>query len=114
MMWARREALEALVRLTGPMMPHVAEELWQMLGHETLLAETSWPVADVALTRDDSVKVAVQVNGKMRGTIELPRDAAQAEAEAMALSLPTVAAAIAGKAPRKVIVVPNRIINVVV
>ncbi len=114
MLWARREALEALVRLTGPMMPHLAEELWHMLGHESLLAETPWPVADAALTRDDSVKVAVQVNGKMRGTIELPRDAAQAEAEAVALSLPTVAAAMAGKPPRKVIVVPNRIINVVV
>ncbi len=114
MLWARREALEALVRLTGPMMPHVAEELWQMLGHDRLLAETPWPVAEAALTRDDSVKVAVQVNGKMRGTVELPRDAVQADAEAMALSLPTVAAAMAGKPPRKVIVVPNRIINVVV
>ena len=85
-----------------------------MLGHETLLAETAWPVADPALTRDDSVKVAVQVNGKMRGTIELPRDAAKDEAESRALGLPTVAAAMAGKPARKVIIVPNRIINVVV
>ena len=113
MIWARREALEALVRLTGPMMPHVAEELWLMLGHETLLAETPWPAADVTLTRDDTVQVAVQVNGKMRGTIELPRDAAKDLAEARALALPTVAAAMAGQPPRKVIVVPNRIINVV-
>ena len=114
MMWARREALEALVRLTGPMMPHLAEELWSLLGHKTLLAETAWPLADAALTRDDSVTVAVQVNGKMRGTLELPRDFAKEEAEARAVALPTVAAALGGKPLRKVIVVPNRIINLVI
>lgn len=85
-----------------------------MLGHDRLLAETPWPLADAALTRDDSVTVAVQVNGKMRGTVDLPRDAAKEEAETRALALPTVAAAMGGKPARKVIIVPNRIINVVV
>lgn len=85
-----------------------------MLGHKTLLAETPWPVADAALTLENSVTVGVQVNGKMRGTVELPRDAAQDEAETRALALPTVVAAMAGKPARKVIVVPNRVINVVV
>ncbi|HEY4134767.1 MAG TPA: leucine--tRNA ligase [Alphaproteobacteria bacterium] len=112
--WARREALETMAQLIGPMMPHLAEEMWTMLGHETLLAETAWPAADAALTQDNSVTVGVQVNGKLRGTLELPRDLAQAEAEKLAVALPTVAAAMDGKPARKVIVVPNRVINVVV
>jgi leucyl-tRNA synthetase len=112
--WARREGLEALVRLSEPMMPHLAEELWARLGHKTMLAASTWPEADPALVRDETVKVAVQVNGKLRGTIELPRDAEQAAAEQAALALAPVTAALAGKTVRKVVVVPNRIVNVVV
>ena len=95
-------------------MPHLAEELWQLLGHQTLLADERWPQADPALIVEDSVTVAVQVNGKLRATIELPRDADQAEAEAAALAHPQVQRAMEGKRARKVIVVPNRIVNVVV
>ena len=110
---ARREALETLVLLIGPAMPHLAEELWQRLGHGTLLAETAWPVADPKLVIDDVATVAVQVNGKLRATIELPRDCDKAEAERAALAEPAVVKALDGKPPKKVIVVPNRIVNVV-
>jgi leucyl-tRNA synthetase len=109
-----REGYEAVVLLLGPITPHLAEALWRELGHAEPVAETRWPEAVPALTVDDMVTVAVQVNGKLRGTIELPRDADRAEAEAAALALPAVARISEGKRPRKVIVVPNRIVNVVV
>jgi leucyl-tRNA synthetase len=111
---ARREALETMARLLAPMMPHLAEELWRHLGHSSLLADLPWPEADPALTRDEAVTVAVQVNGKLRATLSLPRDVANDEAEQAALADQGVQRAMAGKAARKVIVVPNRIINVVV
>ena len=69
-----REGLETLARLLGPMMPHLAEEMWQTLGGEGLLADQPWPVADPQLTRDEQVTIAIQVNGKLRGTLEIPRD----------------------------------------
>jgi leucyl-tRNA synthetase len=110
---ARREALDALVLLIGPMMPHLAEELWRLLGHAKLVVEMDWPLADPALTVDDTVTVAVQVNGKLRATLHLPRDMDKGAAEEAALGDPAVQKALDGKAVKKVIVVPNRIINVV-
>jgi leucyl-tRNA synthetase len=112
--WALREALEIFVRLIGPMTPHLAEELWQALGRPTLLADSPWPQPDSALLVDDMVTVAVQANGKLRGTIDLPKDAPKDVAEKAALALPEIVRALAGKAPKRVIVVPNRIVNVVV
>jgi leucyl-tRNA synthetase len=109
-----RFGIEIATRLLGPMMPHLAEELWSGLGHQTLLVDQPWPKADPALVADETITVAVQVNGKLRGTVELPRDADQATAEAAALALEAVQRLLAGKKPRKVIVVPNRIVNVVV
>jgi leucyl-tRNA synthetase len=112
--WALRESLEALTQLIGPMTPHIAEEMWQILGHKTSLSETAWPKADPLLVVDDNVKIAVQVNGKLRGTIELARDTGEDDARAAALALPAVTKLVAERSVRQVIVVPNRIINVVV
>jgi leucyl-tRNA synthetase len=112
--WVLREGLEAAARLIGPMMPHLAEELWLELGHAVPLAETAWPDADPALLVEDSVTVAVQVNGKLRATIDLPKDAPNQLAEQTALAHPQVISAMSGKPPRKVVVVANRIVNVVV
>jgi leucyl-tRNA synthetase len=110
---ARREALEALVLLSAPMMPHLAESCWQALGHQRLVAETAWPKHDPALTVSDSVTVPIQVNGKRRGEIVMPKNADSKDVEAAALKDEAVVRALEGKAPKKVIVVPNRIVNIV-
>jgi leucyl-tRNA synthetase len=108
-----REGLETLTRLLGPMMPHLAEEMWQTLGGEGLLVDQPWPVADPQLTQDEQVTIAVQVNGKLRGTLEIPRNMDKAAVENAALELPQVLRWLEGRPPRKVIVVPNRIVNIV-
>jgi len=110
---ALREGLETVTLLIGPMMPHLAEELWRMLGHDALVANSAWPVANESLLVQDTVKLAVQVRGKMRGMVEIPADADQATAEQAALALPTVTAALDGDEVKKIIYVPNRIINVI-
>ena len=111
---ALAEARAALVRMIGPMMPHLAEELWRALGHDTLLADEPWPVAEDAWLAHDTVTIAVQVMGKLRDTIEVAKDLDRSEVEAKALASEKVQRAIAGGAIKKVIVVPNRIVNVVV
>ena len=110
---ARREALETLVLLSAPMMPHLAEECWRTLGHELLVAETAWPKADLALIKRDTITIAVQVNGKRRGEIEITREAEEDRVKELALALDTVQRALNGKSPKRVIVVPGRIVNVV-
>jgi leucyl-tRNA synthetase len=112
--WALRETLEIFVRLIGPMTPHLAEELWQALGHTGLLADAGWPAIEDALLVDDTVTVAVQLNGKLRGTIQLAKDGPKDVAEQTALALPEIVRGLNGQTPRRVIVVPNRIVNVVV
>jgi len=109
----RREALETLVLLCAPMMPHLAEECWKALGHAELAAETPWPRHDPALTASDTVTMPVQVNGKRRGEIVIAKGAGNATVEAAALQDEGVIRALEGKAPKKVIVVPNRIVNIV-
>ena len=111
---ARRFGIETLTRLIYPMAPHIAEEMWQALGHDTMLAVTAWPEADPALLTEDSIEIGVQVNGKLRDTVSLPRDAEEDEARATALASAGVIRYLEGREPRKVIVVKNRIINVVV
>ena len=112
--WVRRDAMETVVKLIGPMMPHIAEELWQFLGNEGLVATAPWPIADEALAAEDTVTIAVQVGGKLRATLEVGRDTAPESLEDAALADENVQKAIAGKTVRKVIVIPNRIVNVVV
>lgn len=112
--WVLRQGLEALICLIGPMTPHLAEEAWATLGHDRLLADTPWPLAKQELLTDDTLTIGVQVNGKLRGTIELPVDCDRDIAQQQALELPNVISAMAGKPARKIIVVPNRIVNVVI
>ena len=109
----RREAAEALVLLTAPMMPHLAEACWQALGHTSLAAETPWPKHDPALLKSDSVTIAVQVNGKRRGEVTVAADADSKSVEVAALALEGVVRALDGAVPKKVIVVPGRIVNIV-
>jgi leucyl-tRNA synthetase len=111
--WVYGRALVTLIVLIGPMMPHIAEELWAILGRPGLLCEQAWPVADPAQIVDETVTIAIQVNGKLRSTLDLPRDLDSKQAEAAALAEPAVEKALAGRPVRKVVVVPNRIINVV-
>ncbi|MEX0921344.1 MAG: class I tRNA ligase family protein, partial [Rhodovibrionaceae bacterium] len=111
--WALREAMEILARLVGPMMPHLAEEMWRSLGHEDMLVAQAWPEAETELVREDRVTVAVQVNGKLRATLELPRDCEEQTARDSALADEAVQRALAEKEIRKVIVVPNRVVNIV-
>ncbi|MGB2333838.1 MAG: class I tRNA ligase family protein, partial [Candidatus Puniceispirillaceae bacterium] len=110
---AKRFAIETLAQLLSPLAPHLAEDMWQTLGHETLLAQSSWPEADDALARDDEIEIGVQVNGKLRDTIKLERDCPNDVAESLALASASVQRYLDGKTPKKVIVVQNRIINVV-
>ncbi|MFQ5974617.1 MAG: class I tRNA ligase family protein, partial [Alphaproteobacteria bacterium] len=112
--WVVREALESLIRLLAPMMPHLAEELWERLGHRVLLVDTAWPEADPLLLVEEEVTYAVQVNGKLRATIVAPVGTGEQNAIDAAKSHPTVAAAIAGRDVRRTVFVPNRLVNFVV
>jgi len=94
-------------------MPHLAESCWQALGHDTMLIDQRWPVADAALVRQDTITIAVQVDGKRRGEIAIPHDAAEADVKSAALALDGVVRALDGRSPRRVIVVPGRIVNIV-
>ncbi|MGC6484303.1 MAG: class I tRNA ligase family protein, partial [Candidatus Puniceispirillales bacterium] len=112
--WARRFALETLTRLLAPIAPHIAEEMWENLGHDAMVATLDWPQADPAWLTRETIDIAVQVNGKLRGTIALAPDSDKAVAEEMALALPAVQKILDGGTLKKVIVIPNRIVNVVV
>lgn len=111
--WALTEALDILVCLINPMTPHLAEELWELLGHDQMLTQSPWPTADETLLRADTIQIGVQVNGKVRATITLAADADKATAEQEALAAAGVQRAIEGLNVRKVIVVPGKIVNVV-
>ena len=109
-----RETLETLVLLMSPFTPHVAEEMWQRLGHTESLVAQPWPVADAEAAREDAVELAVQVNGKVRGRITVPREAAEAEIRRLALEEPKVREHLDGKQVLKAVVVPGRLVSLVV
>jgi len=111
--WALRESFEILIKLFNPMMPHLAEELWSQLGHDTLLTDEPWPTADESLLTTDTVTIGVQVNGKMRGTIEIAPDSTEDTAREAALAQDNVQRAMDGMQIRKFIYVPGKIVNVV-
>ena len=102
-----------MVLLFSPMMPHLAEECWAALGKSGLIAEAPWPKVEEPLLVEDTVTLPVQVNGKKRAEVTVARNATSAEIEAAVLQLEEVRRALEGKTPRKVIVVPQRIVNVV-
>ncbi|HEY4122708.1 MAG TPA: leucine--tRNA ligase [Byssovorax sp.] len=109
-----REGVEALTQLVAPFAPHVAEEVWMKLGHEGSLARHPWPTFDEALCIDDEDELAVQVNGKVRGHVKLARGADEATARAAAFAADAIAPLVTGKAVKKFVYVPKKIINIVV
>ena len=111
--WAVQEASVILAQLFAPMMPHLAEECWQVLGQSGLISEADWPQIERDLLVEDTVTLVVQVNGKKRGDVTVPRGAQNPEIEAAVLALDAVKSVLGGKPVRKVIVVPMRIVNVV-
>ncbi|WP_170439755.1 leucine--tRNA ligase [Ruegeria arenilitoris] len=111
---AKRQAAKSLAQLMSPMTPHLSEELWQMLGGDGLVALAPWPVADESMLVDDTVTLPIQINGKRRAEISVAKDLDKTQVERIALSTEAVQKALDGAAPKKVIVVPGRIVNVVV
>ena len=111
--WAVREAAEIMVRLFNPMMPHLAEECWAALGHKSLVATEAWPKVEAELLVENTITLPIQINGKKKADITVARDAKAPEIEAAVLALDAVKKALDGKSPKKVIVVPQRIVNVV-
>jgi leucyl-tRNA synthetase len=109
----RSEAIRALILLIAPMAPHLAEECWALLGEQGIIADAAWPSFEPALLIEDQVTLAVQVNGKLRDTLTAPRGLPKEEAEALALGSDKVQRQLNGAAPRKVIVVPDRLVNIV-
>ncbi len=106
--------VEMLARLLAPVTPHLAEEVWATLGHEQTIFDERWPEFDEAKAREDFVIVAVQINGKLRDTFSVMRDAPQEELMRLALDLEKVKPHVDGKQVVKTIVVPNKIVNIVV
>ncbi|MBJ7577180.1 leucine--tRNA ligase [Devosia sp. MC532] len=111
---ALNEGTRSLIQLISPMMPHLAETCWDVIGAEGLVADALWPEVDAKLLVDDEVTMPIQINGKRRGELVVAKGTAAAEVEAQALALEAVTKALEGKTPKKIVVVPDRIINIVV
>jgi len=111
---ALQQGVERLIQLVAPMMPHLAETCWEALGKAGLVADAPWPDVDPALLVDDTVTLPIQINGKRRGEITVAKGTPSAEVEALVLSLPEIIRILDGNAPKKIVIVPDRIVNVVV
>jgi leucyl-tRNA synthetase len=111
--YAFREAGDILIQIVAPMMPHLAEECWHALGHDSLVGRQPWPVADHALVVEDTITIPVQINGRKRADLTIAREAPPPEVEKAALALEAVQRALEGRPVRKIVVVPQRIVNVV-
>jgi leucyl-tRNA synthetase len=111
---ALREAVGILIRIVAPMTPHLAEECWREIGGEGLVATSAWPAYADSLVAENEVTLPVQINGKKRADLTIARDADQSAVEAAVLALEAVQTALGGQKPKKIIVVPQRIVNVVV
>jgi leucyl-tRNA synthetase len=110
---SHRAEVEPLVQLVSPFTPHIAEELWERLGHTESVFDAGWPTFDPAIAAEDLITIAVQVNGKTRGTVQVPVESAQEAAQAAALADPGIAKFVAST-PKKIIFVPGRLLNIVV
>ncbi|WP_370049773.1 MULTISPECIES: leucine--tRNA ligase [Salipiger] len=110
---AKTQAAKVLAQLMSPMTPHLSEEIWQLLGGEGLIADAAWPEADEAMLVEDTVTLPIQVNGKRRGELTVPKDMPKEEIEKLVLAHEAVERTLQGAAPKKLIVVPGRIVNVV-
>ena len=108
----RREEVEPVVQLVAPFAPHIAEELWERLGHDGSVFDAGWPAYDPDLVREDTIELAVQVNGKLRGRLNVARDIGKEEALALAIAEPSIAKFVNGS-PKKVVFVPGRLLNIV-
>jgi leucyl-tRNA synthetase len=111
---APTEALAVLAKLLHPFAPHLGEEIWEMLGRTPSIQNEPWPSYDPALCEEDEVEVPVQINGKVRGRITLPKTATELQALAAAREVQTVATQLEGKTLRKTIWVPGKILNLIV
>ncbi len=108
-----REALDAIVLMLSPIVPHICHELWQVLGHQTAPVSEGWPAFDESALEQDTVEIVIQVNGKLRGRINVAADATRDQVAELALADENVQRFVVGKEVRKTIVVPGRLVNIV-
>jgi len=109
-----RQTMELLLLLLNPFAPHISEELWEKTGHQGLLANTPWPTFDPAWAMEEKVTIVVQINGKLRDKFQVPRDAEEGKVKEEALNLAKIQKYLQGKKPKKIIYIPNKLINIVI
>jgi leucyl-tRNA synthetase len=109
-----KSVLETFIHLLAPFAPHLAEELWHVLGHQGSLAYETWPTYDPALTQEDETEVPIQINGKLRSKVTVPAGTDRATLEKIALADPRIQELLAGKKVVKIIVVPGKLVNIVI